>query len=143
MATHRIDIMGWSTSPRAMSKTLLACLLVLPMFAGECARTEVTWFDSQYFWIRVDAINEDAVVVVRGTLLDDVIQGDDRLYFVESFCHEWENWPDKYQCLQSRCVLSLEDGVVYTIFSWTEPLDRRDPSDRTMIIEHANWTCCE
>ncbi len=118
-------------------------LLVVPMLGGECARTEATWFDSQYFWVRADSGNEDAVTVVRGTFLGDVVQGDDRLFFIESFCHEWESWPEKYRCLQSRCVLSLEDGAVYTIVSWTEPLDRRDPSDRQLIIQHTDWVCCE
>ena len=117
-------------------------LFVLPMLAGNCNRQEVTWHNQQYIWVRANGtVAEDSVVIVRGRISSTTFFGGQRLYFVESACESFADWPDVNECLDSRITLSLVEGLEYDIYGWSEPGDRRTPV-RNMTVFQTSWTCC-
>ena len=118
-------------------------LFALPLLGGQCDGQEFTWHNQQYIWVRCNTtVSEDSVVIVRGRITDTVALSGDRLYFVESACEAYSDWPENTQCLQSRITLFLKNGVEYDIVGWTEPLDRRTPV-RDMTVLQSAWTCCD
>lgn len=121
---------------------LVLLLLVVPMLAVECDRAEYTYHNQQYVWVRSNNTGaEDSVVIVRGRILDTTELGGQRLYFVESACESFADWPDNTECLVSRITLSLVNNVEYDISGWSEPGDRRTPV-RDMTVFQTSWTCC-
>ena len=127
-----------------MSKFALL-LFVLPMLGGSCNGQEYTWHNQQYIWVRCNTtVSQDSVVVVRGRITDTVELNGDRLYFVESACEAYSDWPENTECLESRITLRLLENFEYDIVGWSEPQDRRDPSvDRVPTTFREAWTCCD
>ncbi len=124
-----------------MSKFALL-LFVLPMFAGQCDRQEVTWHNQQYIHVRANGTaSEDSIIIVRGRIYDTTVIDGQRLYFVESACESFADWPETNQCLDSRITLSLVEGREYDIAGWSEPGDRRAPV-RDMTVFQTSWICC-
>jgi len=120
-------------------------LLIIPMLGGECDGTEYTWENQQYIWARANTtVAEDSIVVVRGRVLETVELDGQRLFFVESACEAYSDWPANTECLESRITLLLEEGIEYDIVGWSEPQDRRSPEDtRFMTMLYETWTCCD
>ncbi len=117
-------------------------LFVLPMLGGQCDRQEVTWHNQQYMWTRANGtVAEDSVIIVRGRIYDTTVFDGQRLYFVESACESFADWPDANECLDSRITLSLVEGFEYDIVGWSEPGDRRTPVRNTTVFQ-TSWTCC-
>jgi len=125
-------------------RTNLLLLLVLPMLGvSHCDGDEFTWNNQQYVHVRCHTTaSEDSVVIVRGRILDTVVLDGKRLYFVESACEAYSDWPTNTECIESRITLSLVEGSSYDIVGWSEPSDRRTPI-RTMTLFREAWTCCD
>jgi hypothetical protein len=115
---------------------------VLPMLAPACEGEEYDWFDHQYLYLKAVSQDEDAAVVVRGSLLSAGENDGRRLYFVESACLSFEDWPETMHCLESRITLHLKEGVMYDVVGWSEPVDRRIPQ-RALTVFYESWVCCD
>jgi hypothetical protein len=117
---------------------------VLPLFGFTCeGREEYTWVNQQYLWIKCySSDSESAVTIVRGRILDTTILDGKRLYFVESACEAYSDWPTNTECIESRITLSLMDNFEYDVVGWTEPVDRITPV-RDLEYFRDNWTCCD
>jgi hypothetical protein len=84
----------------------------------------------------------DAVTVVRGTLLNTAEANGQRLYFIHSACEDFTDWPEQFDCADSRITLYLQPDVQYDIVGWSEARDRRQP-DRTLTVLRDSWMCCD
>ena len=117
-------------------------LFVLPMLAPQCDGQEFTWNNQQYIWVRCNTTaSEDSVIVVRGRIVDTAELDGKRLYFVESACEAFSDWPANTECIESRITLYLLENFEYDITGWSEPGDRRTPF-RDMTVFQTSWTCC-
>ena len=119
----------------------LVPLLFIPMLAPACdpTRMRLTWEANEYLWVRSSETHEDSAVVMQGELLQTIVADGKRLYLVHSQCTDWR--PDEWRCANSYISLSLVEGVVYDIVTWTEPSDRRSPSRERRNLQ-TEWTCC-
>lgn len=118
-------------------------LLVIPMLGPRCDGKEYTFYDQQFVWVRAnntDATN--AITVVRGSTIYHYTNAGQRLCLVSSACEAYANWPDNFDCTQSRITLYLIEGVEYDVTGWSEPADRRSP-DRNLTVFRESWTCCD
>ncbi len=112
------------------------------MLAGKCNRQEVTWHNQQYMWARANGtVAEDSIVIVRGRISSTGVVDGQRLYFVESACESFADWPDQFECFDSRITLSLVEGFEYDVIGWSEPGDRRTPVRDTNVFQ-TSWKCC-
>jgi len=117
-------------------------LFVVPMFGGQCDGQEYTWDNQQYIWARANTIaSEDSIVVVRGRVLENIELNGQRLFFVESACTSFSDWPQNTECLESRITLFLSDGIEYDVIGWSEPSDRSVPV-RDVTVYRSSWICC-
>ena len=79
----------------------------------------------ELLWINATHPTNGVTVVIGEVLAADENPPDLWRLFARSHCNEWD--PQETGCLESRIVLTVDDGVVLDLVAWSEARDRTTP----------------